>query len=759
MPTLQKPYKSIVFPIIIVNIKGFKPRLYQEAILGTSVMKNTLVVLPTGMGKSLIFVMLAAQRLRMYPNSKILILAPTKPLCEQHIKTCTDSTDIEPDSIVLFTGNVKPEKREEMWKDAKIIVSTPQGLENDIINRKIQLKEVSLLVIDECHRAVKDYSYVWVVKQYETSARYPRIIGITASPGTDLESIGEVCTNLFIENIEIRTDTDEDVKPYIQDVRIKWIEVNLSEEFKSIQKYLKDCFNSKIKEIKNNGYINDNIIASPSKKNILNLQAALHGEIATGNKDFNILRSVSLAAEAMKVQHALELLETQGITTLNKYIDRIMADSRTTKVKATKNLAADINFRSAWIKTQSLSDKNIEHPKLDALKDMIKEYTSSPDSKIIVFNNYRDNAENIVNELNKIKGVNANLFVGQQKKGTTGLTQKKQIEMLDKFRDNGFNVLVATSVAEEGLDIPKVDYVIFYEPVPSAIRHIQRRGRTGRLDKGEVKILIAKGTRDEAYRWSAHNKEKRMYRTLDSMRGKISTYIKDFKTEKTQEKLTSYKSQGSLIVVDHREKGSSLVKELIELGNKVDIEQLESADFVCSERAGIEYKKKEDFINSIIDGRMLEQAKNLKNNFERPLIIIEGDNDLYSIRNVHPNAIQGMLAAITIGFGIPVIYTKNFRETASIISIIAGREQQGDQKYFSPHASNKPMSIRAMQEYIVSALPNIGPLLAKELLGNFGSVNKIMNASEDELKQIDKLGDKKARQVRDILERKYQKDM
>ena len=747
----------------MVTIRGFTPRLYQETILATAVMNNSLVVLPTGMGKSIIFVMLAVQRLNSYPKSKILILAPTKPLCEQHVQSCRKYIDIDPDKVVLLTGQVKPEKRVEMWADARIIISTPQGLENDVINRKISMQDVSLLVIDECHRAVKGYSYVWITKQYEQLAKYPRILALTASPGTDLESITELCKNLFIEDIELRTEHDSDVKPYIQDVKISWIDVILPEEFRKVQKYLKDCFKSKIKEIKSSGAVTD-ISENCSKKALLDLQASFHSEIASGNRNFDILRSISLAAEAMKVQHGLELLESQGTIALNKYLDKIMKDARTTTVKATKNLAADVNFRSAWILAQAMKEKKIEHPKLESLGQMVvKDIASIKDAKIIVFNQYRDNAENIAAELNNIDGIEARLFVGQQKRGSTGLSQKKQIQMLSDFREGKFNVLVATSVAEEGLDIPKVDSVIFYEPIPSAIRHIQRRGRTGRLERGEVRILVTKGTRDEAYRWSAHHKENRMYRTLDSLRKKIHIHLQNMKKEKEndkkQKKLNGYgcpqNGSKNLILIDHREKSSSIVKELIELGNNVKIEQLDSADYLCSERVGVEYKKKEDFINSIIDGRMLEQAKNLMNHFERPLIIVEGEEDIYSIRKIHPHAIQGMIAAITVSFGIPIIYTKNSNETASILSVIASREQQGEQKYFSPHASNKPMTIKEMQEYIVSSLPSIGPLLAKEMLESFGSVSAVFNASGGELKKINKLGDKKSVGVRDIIDRKY----
>ena len=179
-------------------IKNFEPRLYQQTIFATCAEKNTLVVLPTGMGKTNIFLMLASLRLKQYPNSKILFIGPTRPLIDQYKEVFKKHFEIDESKLVVFTGFVKPEKRAELWKDAKIIFSTPQGLENDIISRRINLEEVSLLGFDEAHKAVKNYSYVWIAKQYNKLARFPRIIALTASPGSDVEHISEVCKNLFI---------------------------------------------------------------------------------------------------------------------------------------------------------------------------------------------------------------------------------------------------------------------------------------------------------------------------------------------------------------------------------------------------------------------------------------------------------------------------------------------------------------------------------------------------------------------------------
>ncbi|MFC1723880.1 DEAD/DEAH box helicase, partial [Nanoarchaeota archaeon] len=465
-------------------LKNIKPRLYQQTMLASCMKANCLVVLPTGLGKTLIALMLAIQRLKQFPNSKILFLAPTRPLVEQHLTAFQKNMDIEYEKLTVFTGFVKPDKRKELWKSSQIIFSTPQGLENDLITRRINLEHVSLIIFDEAHRAVGDYAYNFVAKEYNQKARYPRILALTASPGADIEKINEVCNNLHIEDVELRSDTDPDVKPYVQQVDFDWIKVSLPDKFKKVHQYLKACFNSKIEEVKKFGYANK---MGTNKTQILKMQGFLHGEIARGDKSMEILKSVSLLAEAMKVEHAVELLETQGISQLMNYFNKIYSEASSSKVKAVKNLSIDQNFKTAFLFARKLQEDNIEHPKLEKITSLIsKEFFKKPDFKAIIFTQYRESAKKISETLT----IPSKVFVGQQKKNGTGLSQKEQKQMLEDFREGQFNCLVATSVAEEGIDIPRVDMVIFYEPVPSGIRTIQRRGRTGRQDKGRVIVLM-----------------------------------------------------------------------------------------------------------------------------------------------------------------------------------------------------------------------------------------------------------------------------
>ena len=723
------------------NIKNFKPRLYQQTILNTCINKHTLVTLPTGMGKTKTAILVAVQRLNSYPTSKILFLTPTKPLASQITNEFKNNTDIE--NIELFTGSTPPKKRQTLWQTSQVIVSTPQTITNDIINKRIDLSTTSCLIIDEIHRAVKNYDYVWLAKQYNKTSKHPRIIGLTASPGSDLQTIRDICNNASIEEIEVRTEQDPDVKPYIQELKKEFINVELPDNFKKIQNYLKDCFKSKLTKLKEWGFIGS-LQDLVNKKQLLILQGTIHGKLARGERDIRLWQGISITAESIKAQHALEMLETQGIKSLHKYQKTIYEQAKKTKTKAVKNLANDLNFKSAYILTQELIEKDIEHPKLIKLKEIIKKEIKE-DIKILVFNQYRDSAKEIETKLNQIENVKAKLFVGQQKKDGIGLNQKEQIEILDKFGKGEYNTIISTSIGEEGLDIPAVDLVIFYEPVPSAIRAIQRRGRTARLEKGKVIILITKNTRDEAYHWVAHHKEKRMYKTLKDLKEKLKLEtvkqptLKDFK----EEKITIY--------ADSREKGSQILKELTDLN--IDIKtQNQITDFIISD-IGVERKSIQDFADSIIDGRLLKQLKELKENFKKPLLILEGDEDIFSVRRIHPNAIQGMLATIAISYQIPILKTKNFKETATLLKVIASKEEKPS-KEFLLRTERKPLTLKEQQEYIVESLPGVGASLAKSLLKEFKTIKNIINTKE--LTKVEKIGKKKAEEIKKVLEEEYE---
>ncbi|MBI4438310.1 DEAD/DEAH box helicase [Candidatus Woesearchaeota archaeon] len=735
-------------------IRDFEPRLYQEAIFSTCAAKNTLVVLPTGLGKTNIFLMVAGHRLSQYPGSKVLLVGPTRPLIEQYCEVFRRHLDIPEGSMCVLTGMVPPVKRAALWESSRVIFSTPQGLENDIITRRIGLEEVSLLGIDEAHRAVGDYSYVWVAEQYHKSAVNPRIVGLTASPGSDTEGISQVCRNLFIEEIESRSYSDPDVAQYIQEIEVAWRPVTLPQEMVEVKALLDSCLRRRTERLEKWHLARSK---SQSKKELLMMQAGIQARIARGEKDFFLWTAISVIAEAIKISHASELLETQGISVLVKYFDKLDLEFSRNKSKAAKSLQADADFQLAKQKAKDLFGRGIEHPKLKELADLAgEELGGSSEAKLMVFTQYRDSAVRICSELNSIEGLHARIFVGQAKKGDTGMSQKEQKAILDEFRQGIFNVLVATSIGEEGLDIPRVDTVVFYEPIPSAIRFIQRRGRTGRHGKGKVFVLLAKGTRDEAFRWVAHHKEKSMHRSIKRLKGTLS--VGDRSSVKVADEGVDLQKyvQRPKIFVDAREQGNQVVKHLSS-DAEIVMQRLEAADYIVSSRVGVEVKKVSDFVDSIIDGRLLAQARELRKCFERPLLIIEGEESLFSQRNVHPNAVRGMLATLAVSYGIPLLNSRSSLDTAALVLAVARKEQEGGVNSYTPH-KGKPASVSQQQEYIVSSFPSIGKSLAKPLLRRFRTVRNIVNASEQELREVDLIGEKKARDIRGVIDAEYSED-
>jgi len=504
---------------------SIEPREYQKRILETCGEKNCLVILPTGTGKTLIALMLAMQRFEKFPLEKVLILAPTRPLVEQHLNSFKK---ILPDfyaSLVLFTGKTQPEKRKKEWQNAEFVFSTPQCIANDITHKLYDLKDVCLLVQDECHRCLKNYSYTAISQAYKEQSLHPRILGLTASPGSEKKLIEKICENLGIEQVEIRTRESVDVKPYLQELEFEKIVVPFPPEFEEIRQLLKSIYEKKVDELRNRKVL----FANANKITLLECQRKLFGAINSGNKNPNLLAAVSVCAQAIKLQHALELLETQTINSFNAYMKKLFAEADEGKSKAAQRLAKQEEFNKAYTLSTSL---NFEHPKLEKLKELVKERISeNPKAKILVFAQYRDAGSKIVQELNKIPEIKSAVFVGQAKKQSmgkdSGLNQKEQKQLINDFSENKINILVATSIGEEGLDLPEVNEVIFYEPVPSAIRKIQRAGRTARLMKGSLKILMTQDTRDIAFHYASVSKEKKMHKAIEEIKKDYDREEKD----------------------------------------------------------------------------------------------------------------------------------------------------------------------------------------------------------------------------------------
>ncbi len=722
----------------LIKPKTVERRGYQLSLAASALMRNTLIVLPTGLGKTVVALLVIASRL-LNEGGKVLFLAPTKPLVEQHANFLRKTLNIE--EIIALSGEIPPEKRFEMYKGAKVVVSTPQVIENDIISG-LSLKDYTLVVFDEAHRAVGNYSYVFIAKTYMKEAEKPLILGITASPGSDVERIKEVMENLYIEEVEVRTEYDRDVRPYVSERKIEWIKVEMPEEIKIIKETFEKVLEIRFNRLKKLGFeIDENM----SKKELLSMQEVIQAQaIETGDQSY--YEALSILAEILKVHHAIELLETQSIESVKRYLKRLLNEAKGRGSKASKSLIEDPLFREAVVRTIKT---NVDHPKLKKLLEVVKEqFEKNEDSRIIVFANFRDTVERIVKEL-KIAGFKAEKFIGQaNRENDRGMKQKDQIETLERFRRGELKILVSTSVGEEGLDIPSTDLVIFYEAIPSEIRAIQRKGRTGRGKEGRIVVLITKETRDETYYYSSLRKERTMYEMLYK--------LKEMMSKREYETLDRYMESGIVIYVDSREMKSGVVRKLYESGVVVKIENLEVADYVLSDRVGVERKSVDDFLESIIDRKrdIFNQLINLKKNYSRPLLIIEGDN-LYTKRRIHPSAIRGALASIAIDLGIPIIFTKDQDETAEMLMTIARREQEYREREITLHSEKTKRTLKEEMEYVVSAMSDVGTVIARNLLKEFQTIERIATASVEELMKVPKVGKKIAERIRKLMTTPY----
>ena len=722
---------------------------------------STLVVLPTGMGKTIIAVLVIAHELSKN-NNNILFLSPTKPLVNQHAQSLNNILVLE-DSVGVFTGEVPPEKRIELWNTKRIIVSTPQVIENDLLSRRYDLSKTSRIIFDEVHRAVGNYSYVFIAEMYKKQRDSRLSLGMTASPGDNLCEILEVCKNLEITNIEIRTKMDPDVRPYVHDLDIKWKEIPLPTEFSYTLQLLRKALAERLSVLKRIGVIDSASVGEVSRKKLLEVQQKIQEALrANPTPQQALFKAASLQNAAMKLAHAIELLQTQGVHALTNYFARI-SDEAGSKggSKASRDIMKDPNVLEAIAYVKSL---RVEHPKIQEIVNIIKgQLSMKKESKIIVFTHYRETSQYVLKQLEQLSVAHPVRFIGQAgKENDKGLTQKEQIDIIRRFKEDEYNVLIATSVAEEGLDIPSTDLVVFYEPVPSEIRTIQRKGRTARKAAGKVIILITKGTPDEAYYWSSRQKERRMHSELEVLRSALRNKLKDPASiyqssleKKNQTKLDEYSTKNSVkIIVDHRESRSPVMRFLSQKDLIVEPQQLDIGDYVLSTRIGVERKTVDDFLNSLIDGKLFVQMKNLRSVYSRPLLIVEGEG-LLTKRNINPNAIFGSFVSIIVDFGIPIISTRSPQETADFLSVMAQREQKSGSKVVAVRGEKPAKTMAEQQQFLVEGLPNVSSVLAQRLLQHFGSIRALANASEEDLCQVQGIGRNIASDILRILNAEY----
>lgn len=734
-------------------------RAYQFSISMRSLDGNTLVVIPTGLGKTAIALIVAASRL-FSTGGKVLMLAPTKPLVEQHLRyfqTLLNLPGGTAEQCVIFTGEAAPAARTAEWEAATVILATPQVIKNDVIAGRYTLSDVSLLVVDEAHRAVGNYAYVFLADRYLETATNPLLLAMTASPGGKEEKVADIVENLRISHVETRTEGDPDVRPYIHEKEIEILNVDLPDQLKDALEDIYGLIDDRLSRLKEMG------LPAPDRKNLsMRALQELNGMIQQriAERDPKGFMAASIHAECMKLRHAVGLAESQGCLVLKTYLLKLAAEGAAPGgSKASRRIAEDFRFVRLLETAEGWHEEC--HPKLQALPGLVEGILlEQPESRVIIFATYRDTVKMIV-DLLAARGIMAERFVGQATKDSEkGLSQKKQIAALKRFREGEFRVLVATSVGEEGLDIPSTDVVIFYEPVPSEVRSIQRKGRTGRHGTGRIIVMVTRRTSDEAFRFVSQNREKAMVRQMagygKKKPGMFQTALSLSPEEGERDRVYQEEQfSGPVVIVDDRELVSKVTECLSSSGATVRVERLESGDYQIGDRILVERKTTRDFVDTLVERDLLGQIRHMAACCIKPVLIIEG-GDLYAQRDIHPNAIRGALAAISINFGVSVFQTAGPQETAELLMVLARRESDDGNYERGPAGKGSYEGNARTLEAILSAFPEIGLKHARSLLSAFGSLQAVMNAEKEDLLIVSGIGEKKASRIYELSRLVYQ---
>ena len=490
-----------------LSSRSVEARAYQLIAVNQVLSRSTLLVLPTAAGKTAVAWMSIAQRL-LNESGWVLFIAPTVALVNQHMK---NSIPIFRDNlnwnIICISGKENVESRHKLWGTSRVIFATPQVVRNDVRNGRLSLEDCCMLVVDEAHHCVGSHAMRESTSLFLSQSKNPLIMGTTASPSSRVDRIEEICNNLEIENIHLRTRDDKMMSGFLSELEISEIKVDvpikireLAEPFKIWQKQIVD------KERRLGRYVYPGEIGMSGLANAMERSSR-----AIKMGDSRAYSSVSNIATAMRLNHLINHLLCQGITAAGEFLERMREESK--KKKTVKEFLEDYRIRNLIIE---LSNCEEYHSKISSIRRIVMERVrNDEDAKIIIFSTFRDTVKALEGALSEFEQIRPIQFIGQSSKtGSIGLSPKNQIERLEKFKRGEFNVLIATSVGEEGLDIPSADLAIFYEPVASEIRMIQRRGRTGRKRQGDVAVLIARDTMDERAMASSRKKEEFMHKAV-----------------------------------------------------------------------------------------------------------------------------------------------------------------------------------------------------------------------------------------------------
>ncbi|KAJ3424685.1 fanconi anemia group m protein [Anaeramoeba flamelloides] len=492
-------------------------RNYQLEITKSVLFENTLVILPTGLGKTFIAAVVMYNYYRWFPTGKILFLAPTKPLVHQQLESVFKTVGFPSKYTCELTGHVSPGLRKKLYEEKRVFFATPQTVNNDLKNGNCSAaKDVVCLVFDEAHKASGNYAYVNIVKKIIKFTDQFRILGLTASPGNTIENIQQIITNLLISKLEIRFEneiTNKDPKnslsPYIFEKLVETIPISIENypNFGNILNLLKCALVDNLQILYDQNLIHTTNLEILSKGSLFSsyqrfkkTKKNLSGKDVKKNS-FQELNKFNLCCSLI---HGYELFLDYGIYPLyqfflNKYENPSIKNYYKKEFKKSQQYQHLLRILTDIVSNQKTQ---IGHPKLIKLQEIIiNHFKNSPkETKVMIFSNYRDSVLDIVKALSNIPYVRAMPFVGQKDQpNRRGLSQKEQQLIIENFKKGNYNTLISTSIGEEGLDIGEVDLIICFDYQIDTRRTIQRFGRTGRIRKGKVVVLLTKGREEKKY--------------------------------------------------------------------------------------------------------------------------------------------------------------------------------------------------------------------------------------------------------------------
>uniref|UniRef100_A0A9L0JBN4 RNA helicase n=1 Tax=Equus asinus TaxID=9793 RepID=A0A9L0JBN4_EQUAS len=504
-------------------------RDYQLRIARAALFCNTLVCLPTGLGKTFIAAVVMYNFYRWFPSGKVVFMAPTKPLVTQQIEACYRVMGIPQPDMAEITGCIQAFTRKEIWRSKRVLFLTPQVMVNDLSRGSCPAAEIKCLVIDEAHKALGNYAYCQAVQQ--------------------------VITNLLIGQIELRSEDSPDILPYSHERRVEKLVVPLGEELAAIQKaYIQ------ILETFASSLIQRNVLKRRDIPSLTKYQIILARDQFRKNPSPNIVGIQGIIegefAICISLYHGYELLQQMGMRSLYFFLCGIM-DGTKGMTRAKNELSRNEDFMALYnhlegmfAQTQGASaggtsatqkgdkDKTFfySHPKLKKLEEVVVDHFKSwnaqnasekkcDKTRVMIFSSFRDSVQEIAEMLLQHQPmIRVMTFVGHASgKSMKGFTQKEQLEVVKQFRSGGYNTLVSTCVGEEGLDIGEVDLIICFDAQKSPIRLIQRMGRTGRRRQGRIVVILAEGREERTYNQSQSNKRS-IYKAISSNRQVLHFY-------------------------------------------------------------------------------------------------------------------------------------------------------------------------------------------------------------------------------------------